>query len=62
MNIGRACAIFNQINSKEYTDQEKAGAILQVIAMPTHNGITKDKMLQVIAYLWDQCFEVVDDT
>lgn len=41
MKIGTACAIFLQINSEKYTDEEKGTAILEVLKMPTHNGIFK---------------------
>jgi len=51
MNIGKACAIFAQINSDKYAPTEKAEAIRDVWEMPTHNGVTKDGMLAVIRYL-----------
>jgi len=50
MNIGKACAIFKQINSEEYIQEEKLTAIVDVLGMPTHNGITKDEIL--IAFKW----------
>lgn len=50
MNIGKACAVFEQINSDKYTEQQKFNAIKQVIEMPTHNGITKDCILN--AFKW----------
>ena len=31
MKIGTACAIFLQINSEKYTDEEKGTAILEVL-------------------------------
>ena len=58
MKIGTACAIFLQINSEKYTDEEKGTAILKVLKMPTHNGITKDAMLEVIEYLLNLAFDV----
>lgn len=57
MNIGTACAIFLQINSDKYTDEEKGTAIYEVLKMPTHNGITKDTMLEVIGYLLNLAFD-----
>jgi hypothetical protein len=45
MKIGTACAIFLQINSEKYTDEEKGTAILEVLKMPTHNGISKSAMV-----------------
>ena len=58
MNIGTACAIFLQINSGKYTDEEKGTAIHEVLKMPTHNGITKDAMLEVIGYLLNLAFDI----
>lgn len=58
MNIDTACAIFLQINSEKYTDEEKGTAILEVLKMPTHNGISKSAMLKVISYLMDLAFDV----
>ncbi len=51
MTIGKACAIFLQIDSEKYTDEEKAIAIHKTMNMPTHMSITKDSMLAVIKYL-----------
>lgn len=58
MNIGKATAIFMNIIADRYTLEEKGEAILDVLKMPTHNGITKDAMLAVIAYLWGMCYEL----
>ncbi len=58
MNLGKACAIFERINSKSFTDEEKGEAIMRVCQMPTHNGITKAAMLRVIWWLLEQCFEL----
>lgn len=58
MNIGTACAIFLQVNSDKYTDEEKGTAIYEVLKMPTHNGITKDAMLEVIGYLLNLAFDI----
>lgn len=58
MNIGKACAIFEQIESAAYTDEEKGAAIHEVLKMSTHNSITKDRMLSVIGYLLPLAFVV----
>lgn len=58
MKIGKACAIFMQIDSDEYTVEEKGTAIYEVLKMPTHNGINKDKMLSVIWYLLNLTFDI----
>ena len=61
MKIGTACAIFLQINSEKYTDEEKGMAILEVLKMPTHNGISKSAMLEVIGYLLNLAFDVPEE-
>lgn len=61
MNIGKATGIFMNIDSPNYTDEEKGTAIMQVCGMPTHNGITKASMLRVIWWLLNLCFEVPKD-
>ena len=48
MKISKACTIFENIGSPDFTDLEKSEAVYEVIKMPTHNSITKDKMLSVI--------------
>ena len=57
MRIGKACAIFENIDSPDFTELEKGEAIYEVLKMPTHNSITKDKMLNVIKWLFDKVFE-----
>lgn len=59
MGKGKAMAIFMQINSEEYTDNEKALAVHIVMEMATHMSITKDMMLEVIKWLWNKSFEFV---
>lgn len=56
MRIGKACAIFLNIDSPDYSPNEKGRAIQMVADMPTHNGITKDSMLRVIKWLWSWVF------
>ena len=60
MNISRATAVFEDINSDEYYDEEKALAIYDVMKMPTHNGVKKDSMLSVIKWLWHKIYEIED--
>lgn len=59
MNIGKAMEIFEDINSDEYSDADKALAIYRVMYMETHNSVTKASMLKVIRWLWDRHFEFV---
>lgn len=58
MKIGRQVAIFNNIESDKFTDEEKALAIYDVMNMPTHNGVTKATAFKVIRYLWDRAYEI----
>lgn len=57
MNIGKARAIFEDINNSEYSECDKALAIYRVMYMETHNSVTKKSMLEVIKWLWDRQFE-----
>lgn len=61
MNIGKACAIFDQIESEKYTPEEKGEAILLVAQMPTHMSITKGAMLKVIWWLLNLAFDIPKD-
>lgn len=61
MNVGKACAIFEQIKSERYTDEEKLLEIHEVIEMPTHNGITKDTILNALKWLWNYAIEEVTE-
>ena len=58
MNIGKAVGIFYHIDSPEYNVQEKGEAIMEVLDMPTHNGITKKAMLEVIRWLMYLAFDI----
>ena len=60
MDIGKAMAIFHNINSDKYSDILKAVAIYKVMYMETHNAVTKASMLEVIRWLWDRQFELVE--
>lgn len=58
MNIGKAWAIFADIESAKYTDEEKGLAIYQVYQMETKNSITKAMMWRVIWWLLNMVFDV----
>lgn len=58
MRFGKAYAIFANIDSPDYTDEEKGAAILAVLKMETHNSVPKASMLKVINYLLRLAFEV----
>lgn len=58
MKNGKAVAVFMNIESGDYTTEEKGEAIMQVCKMPTHNGISKDYMLKVIWWLLTLAFDL----
>lgn len=58
MNIGKACAIFEEIDSDKYTDNEKLIAIHEVLQMPTHNGITKYDIIKAFRWFFEFANEV----
>ena len=62
MNIGKAVAIFTQIDSEDFTDEQKAAAIYLVMNMPTHNSITKKHILKALIWLWHFTFEWEGET
>ena len=51
MRLGKATAVFRSINDQEWTDYERLEAIDIVLDMPTHNGITKDEILNVCRWM-----------
>ena len=60
MNTGKARAVFENIYSDKYSDVLKAAAIYKVMHMDTHDAVTKASMLEVIRWLWDRQFELVE--
>lgn len=54
MNFTKAFAVFMQIDSKEFTEDEKYEAIQQVLDAATINSITKRQVLDVVSYLFDE--------
>ena len=58
MNIGRACGIFMNIDSDNFTEDEKLVAIRDVLKeMVTYNGITKDNILKAFRWFFDWAVE-----
>lgn len=51
MNLGKAIAIFKNINDDQFSDAEKLEAIRMVIDMETHNSISKANFLYALAWL-----------
>ena len=62
MNIGKAYAIIKQIDSDQYTDEEKGTAIMLIAQMPTHNGVTKKDLLKIVWYLLSFIFDLPEGT
>ena len=62
MNKRRAYEIFYNINSEDYTTEEMALAVHEIAGMETHNSVTKAAMLKVIWWLWNQMFEIQEET
>ena len=58
MNIGKACAVFEQIESDKYSEDEKLRAIWAVLDMPTHNGITKGTILEAFRWLFNYTINI----
>ena len=61
MNKGTAMAIVKQINSKEFTDEEKSHAIYLVMNMATHMSITKDELINAIKWLWHYSWDFKEE-
>jgi hypothetical protein len=58
MNIGKAVAICENLDSEKYSLEEKAFAIREVMNMPTHMGVRKDTLIGMIKWLWNFNLEV----
>ena len=62
MNLGLAMAIWQHIDSDQHSILEKGAAIKKIHDMDTHNSVTKNSMLNVIGWMWDQIFIEREDT
>ena len=62
MNIGTARKIFDNIFDDTYTNEEKGLAIRKIIDMETHNSITKYQMLVCMNWMWEQIFELEQES
>lgn len=60
MNFGQAYKILDNIDSEEYTENEKAMAIRVILDMETHNGVTKPVLLKALNWLWNEHYELID--
>ena len=52
MELGEAVAIFKNIYNSEREIWEKRAAIRTVLEMETHNGITKQEILNALDWLY----------
>lgn len=59
MNIGKAVAIFKQIESDKYRDSEKLEAIKMVLNAETYNSIRKDTIIKAFRWLFEYGYEEV---
>ena len=59
--LGRARAIFDDIDNAPETVEEKGLAIRMILDMDTHNFVTKASLLRALDWLWNQHFELVED-
>lgn len=55
--IKGAYTIFNNMNSDEYTEQEKLHSIKDILSLATHNSITKHSIISAFRWMYDYCFE-----
>lgn len=60
MNIGKAVAICERLDSEEYSIEDKLIAVHEVMNMPTHMGVKKDTLIGMIKWLFDFHLEVND--
>lgn len=58
MNIGKAIAICEKLDSEKYSLEEKTLAIREVMNMPTHMSVKKDTLVGMIKWLWNFNLEV----
>lgn len=55
---GKVGEILNDINSPDYSPEEKGEAIRHVLDLATHNGITKKQLVEWCDWLWNMVFEL----
>lgn len=59
MRFGQAYKILDNIDSDEYTVEEKVLAIRTILDMETHNGVTKKVLLKALDWLWNEHYELI---
>lgn len=61
MKIGHALSVFSEIDSGEYTTEEKGAAIYEVLKMETHNSVSKAQMLSALRFLLRLAFDIPEE-
>lgn len=61
MTFKQAYEIFKNLESTEYTGLQKSIAIKMVMNAPTHNGVTKDDLVNAVKFIWHLFFVLADD-
>lgn len=60
MSFGTAYMIFQNIDSPDFSIDEKGTAILKIISMETHNSVTKASMLKALRWLLELSFAITE--
>lgn len=61
MTLGDAYIIFQNIDSPDFSDEEKGNAVWKIVNMETHMGVTKAMMLKVIRWLLGLSFKLPEE-
>ena len=62
MKLKRAATICENIESDQFSEEEKGLAIYTVMNTPTQNGITKATLNGAIKWLWNLIFDWDEET
>ena len=58
MTLGRARAIFEQIESDKFTKEEKVEAIIKVMSMATTNSVRRWELMNALRWLCNEYITV----
>ena len=61
MGIGRACAIFFDIESSRFSDSEKLEAIKMILQFETTNGVSKQRLVKALRWITNKYTEVENE-
>ena len=62
MSIGQARAIFENLDKPNCMMECKGLAIRTILDMATHNSITKAQLLKAMDWMWNQIYEIEEET